>query len=171
MATVPRCFRPGRRWSWSSTTPCRDGGYRIVLHGEHRFELADGDVRHLDDGPLREARVLRIEEPYVSDVDPAILDLRDDLIRALGSLAGALDGQFPIQTAQLAELEDAGVCFEGLVNAVVSALDLSPLRKQSLLADALIERATNLRGILRSRVSMMELLQPFQHLARHAEHN
>jgi len=149
-----------------------EGGYRIVLHGEYRFELAaeapPGDGA---DGLLRLALVRRLEEPFLSDIDPEIMALRDELVASLGALAGALGGRFPIDAGQLAELDDADVSFEGLVNAVASALDLSPLRKQALLADALPERARNLRGLLRSRVSMMELLRPFQHLATHADRN
>lgn len=149
--------------------PTSEGGYAIVLHGEHRFELAERP-RSLADGLLREARVRRIDEPFISDVDPRIVELRAELLGSLGSLAQGTDG-FAIDRTQLAELDSSDIPFESLVNAVASALDLSPLRKQSLLADPLPDRARNLRGILRSRVSMMDLLAPFRHLAEHADRN
>ncbi len=168
---APEIFSAGTAVQVIEHAALAEGGCRIVLHGEYRFELSDGNLCDTAAGPLHEAIVRRIDEPYLSDVDPAIIALRDDLLSSLGSLANALGGRFPIQTSQLAELDSDDISFEGLVNAVASALDLSPLRKQSLLADHLAERAQNLRGILRSRVSMMELLRPFQHLADHAEHN
>lgn len=168
---APEIFSAGTAVRVIEHTPLSEGGCRIVLHGEYRFELSDGGQRDVGDGPLHEALVRRIDEPFVSNVDPAIMALRDELLTLIGSLANALGGRFPIHVSQLAELDSEEVCFEGLVNAVASALDLSSLRKQSLLADDLPERAKNLHGILRSRVSMMELLRPFQYLALHAEHN
>lgn len=165
----PELFSAGTAVALVEHGPTENGGYAIVLHGEHRFELAELP-RSLEGGLLREARVRRLEEPFVSDIDPIIVEMREELIRALATLARGT-GDFPIDSDQLAELESEDVPFEGLVNAVASALDLSPLRKQSLLADALPERARNLRGILRSRVSMMDLLAPFRHLAGYADRN
>ncbi len=167
--TSPELFSAGTAVVVVEHGPTEEGGYAIVLHGEHRFELAEMP-RYLADGLLREARVRRLDEPFVSDVDPSVMELRDELLAALGTLATD-HGGFAIDNEQIAELDSDDVPFESLVNAVASALDLSPLRKQSLLADALPERARNLRGILRSRVSMLKLLAPYRHLAAHAEHN
>jgi len=144
-----------------------DGGCRVLIYGEYRFEVR----RELGRGPLREALVEPLKEPYLSDVDPEVIAVRDDLVHVIGTLAEQLDDHFPLSHEQLSTLRDDDVPFETFVNSVAASLDVSPIRKLALLADALPERARNLLAILKSRQTILELLRPYRHLARRAAVN
>jgi len=51
-----------------------------------------------------------------------------------------------------------------LTNRLAAGLDLPPLRKQMLLAEAPLARAEEIAGILRSRLKLLASLRPFRHL-------
>lgn len=164
----------GRSTVFPAGTACRileheaqtDGTLHLLVRGEYRFEVA----REVGEGPVREALVRPLHEPYCSDVDPGVMALRDQLSAAVDTLVRGRDAGLPLDADQLASLGD-GVSFEVFVNSVASTLDLSPLRKLSLLADTLPERAENLVAILRSRETLLGLLRPYRHLASNAEIN
>ncbi len=146
--------------------PTDEGGCRILLRGEFRFEVTE----HVGGTLLPEAIVERLPEPFVSDVDPDVMALRDELARILGALSRSQAE--PMTWAEdLLLPEDKPLPFEGFVNRVAAGIDATPLRKLSLLADSLPQRANNLLSILRSRHTLLLLLQPYQHLARGAEFN
>ncbi len=146
--------------------PTDEGGCRILLRGEFRFEVTE----QLEGSILPEAIVERQREPFVSDVDPDVMALRDELSRTLGVLAQAQTE--PMTWAEDLMLTDGeSMSFEGFVNRIAAGIDATPLRKLSLLADPLPERAQNLLSILRSRNTLLKLLQPYRHLALGAEFN
>lgn len=143
-----------------------EGGVGFVLRGEFRFELqleVPGELH-------REALVERVEEPFLSELDPGIVALREELLTCSCSLSEKLGESFPLAPDHLFELRGVP-SFEELVNSLASHLDLPPLRKQELLIDDLPERAERLLAILRSRRKIFELLEPYRHLARHSAKN
>lgn len=143
-----------------------EGGVGFVLRGEFRFELrleVPGEL-------YREALVERVDEPFLSELDPGIVALREELLTCSCSLSEKLGQGFPLAPDHLCELRGAP-SFEELVNSLASHLDLPPLRKQELLADDLPERAERLLAILRSRRTIFELLEPYRHLAARSSEN
>jgi len=143
-----------------------DGGVSFVLRGEFRFEVR----RILGGGEQREAEVEPVPEPFVSEIDPDVMALREELLECSASLAQSLGERFPLASDHLLELGE-GPSFEELVNSLASHLDLTPVRKQQLLINDLPGRALELRSILRSRRRILELLDPYRHLAVRAEEN
>ena len=143
-----------------------DEGCEIVLLGQYRFEVE----KELAVGPGRRAVVRRVLEPAVSEVDPGIRGVRDELIDCISSLGHDLGGRFPLDREQIWELRD-DLSFEEVVNLVAARLDLPVLRKLRLLHDNLPDRANNLLAILRNRRQVLDALGPFRHLAGGSELN
>lgn len=147
--------------------PGDDGGCLVRLRGQFRFEI---EAETEGDGPLREILVQPLREPHCSDVDPAVMELREALEQTMGLLAHELGAEVQAGRDMLDVLRDE-LTFEPFVNRLAVRLDLSPLRKLTLLADSLPERAKNLLAILRTRRSLLGLLEPYRHLAGKAAEN
>lgn len=139
-------------------------GWHVVLHGEFRFALE----RELDHGPLREALVRPVVEPWLNERDAGIQAVRGTILDLLRSLAEELGECFPLSDT-VAELGDCA--FEELVNRVAADVDLPALRKLELLSEALPERGLSILSILRSRQQVMNMLRPLRRLARSADLN
>lgn len=139
-------------------------GWHIVLHGEFRFALE----RELDHGPLRQALVRPLVEPWLNEHDAGIQAVRGSILELLRSLGEELGERFPLTDA-VGELDDCA--FEELVNRVAAEVDLPALRKLELLSEALPERGLSILSILRSRQQVMDLLRPLRRLARSADLN
>lgn len=140
-----------------------DGRYQITLEGEQRFSLLE-EVRDEGPplpGPCRRARVRPLPEDRISDHDPAVQELRDEISRLALRVAGEVGERFPLDRDELDELA-AGEELELLVNGMAAELDLPATRKLSLLAVPLVDRAEEVAGILRSRAQVLDLLRPFR---------
>lgn len=143
-----------------------DGRYQITLEGEQRFSLVEeveeipGDALPLP-GPCRRARVRPLPEDRVSDHDPAVVELRDEIARLALRVAGEMGERFPLDPDELTELT-LGRELELLVNGMAAELDVPATRKLSLLAAPLVDRAEEVAGILRSRAEVLDLLRPFR---------
>jgi Lon protease-like protein len=145
----------------------RIDGYEILLRGAFRFELK----QELSEHSYREAMVLPLEEPHLSDVDPGIMLLKDELLTCTGTLIEQLHERFPISEELQAAMREDVMDFEQVVNRIAATVDLSPMRKLQLLNESLPDRALELRSILRSQLKVLDLLHPFRHLERCATYN
>lgn len=140
-----------------------DGRYQITLEGERRFSLVE-EMQGGDPalpGPCRRARVRPLPEDQVSDHDPAVVELRDEISRLALRVASEVGDRFPLDRDELDELA-SGAELELLVNGMAAELDVPATRKLSLLAVPLVDRAEEVAGILRSRAEVLDLLRPFR---------
>lgn len=160
-------FPAGTAGRLIEVAPSGEGGCRVRLQGQFRFEIESETEGR---GPLREILVHPLHEPHCSDVDPAVMELREALERTMGLLAHDLGAEVQAGRDLLEVLRDE-LAFEPFVNRLAVRLDLSPLRKLTLLADNLPDRAKNLLAILRTRRSLLGLLEPYRHLAAKAAEN
>jgi hypothetical protein len=144
-----------------------DGRSNILLRGDFRFELR----RELEGGePYRQAVVRPVEEPWLNERDAGIVAVRAAILDFLERLAKEIGQPFPFDPDEREELTKH-CAFEELVNRIAASFDLPPLRKLQLLTESLPERGLSVLSILRSRVQVLDLLQPFRHLAAGSEHN
>jgi Lon protease-like protein len=143
-------------------------GARGVLHGAHRFALAEPPEEGAG-GSYPTALVRLLPEPPLDEHAPLLLALREELAERLEEARRALGEALPLRPGTLQKLVDAP--FEELVNRAAAALDVPPLRKVELLTLPLPDRAAEVAGILRSRTKLVALLQPYRHLALAAEQN
>ncbi len=145
-------------------------GARALLLGAHRFAVAEPpeeETRPLVSYPTALVRLL--PEPQLDEHAPLLRSLREELSSRLEEAVHVLGESRPLGVATLRRLREAP--FEELVNRSAAALDVPPLRKVELLTLPLPDRAAEVVGILRSRVKLVELLRPYQHLAMAAESN
>ncbi len=142
-------------------------GYEILLRGAFRFEVK----RELSENSYREAMVLPLEEPRLSEVDPGILMLKEELLTCTSSLIDQLREQFPVTEELLTTMREDELSFEHVVNRLAATVELSPIRKLQLLNESLPDRAVELLSILRSQLKVLELLYPFRHLERRSAYN
>lgn len=139
----------------------------VWLHGEQRFEL----TRDLTPGDYHHARVRLMDEPPVNEADAGIVAVRSSLLDLVRSLAEHLGESFPVPVEEAAELASSGYRFEEVVNRLAAELDLPPVRKLGLLLETLPERGLSMLSILQARKQVVDLLQPFRHLAPRADCN
>lgn len=159
-------LEPGCAGRLISHQPLADGRSYIVLLGEFRFAVE----RELGGRPWRQAVVRPLSE-HVPLVEAERADELEREIRALAAGVARLSaGRFPVDPAEIAAAGRGGGLME-LVNRLAARLDLPSLRKQTLLADAPLARAGEIAGILRSRLRLLESLDPFRHLAARPEAN
>ena len=135
-------------------------GCQIVLEGRHRFEIE----RVVPAGCWREGWVLPMDEPYVSELDPDVRELRRQILALVIELSAELGERFALGREQLHPLTQ-GLTFEAMVNHLAANLDMAPPKKLQLLRHALPERALYLLTILRSRRKVLDVLRPYRHLA------
>jgi len=145
--------------------PLEDGRSNIVLEGEFRFVID----REVGGRAYRQAVVRQLED------DPPLVDaergerLQRELVSLVADLVRASPDRAPLD---LAELAGSGrVPAHLLANRLAHQLDLPALRKQMLLAEEPLDRAREVAGILRSRVTLLRTLAPYRHLAPSAEQN
>jgi Lon protease-like protein len=146
--------------------PLDEGRSNIVLEGEFRFVVE----REIEGRPYRRAlvRVLDDQVPLLQ------AERAEQLAREISDLAAAVahesGDRFPVDLGTLAGLGRPERLL-ALTNRLAAGLDLPALRKQSLLAEAPLERAEQVAGILRSRMKVLTSLRPYRHLAAAAERN
>ncbi len=146
--------------------PLEDGRSNIVLLGEFRFVLE----REVLGRPWRRAVVRPLAEPLPLVEHERIDQLERELARLVVAVTRESAGSFPVDLAGLAGLARPGRLLP-LVNRLAAGLDLPALRKQALLADAPLDRAEQVAGILRSRLKLLTSLRPWRHLAANAPLN
>jgi Lon protease-like protein len=109
-----------------------DGRFNIVLQGRQRFRI----VRETQGGAYRQALVEPLAEAAHDDASP--MRLRDEVLRALGRLAGEASLVLP-----------GGIPGATLVNALCQGLDLPAVEKLDLLGcDSVESRARRLVELL-----------------------
>ena len=162
---APTLLEPGCAGRLIGHEPLADGRFDIVLRGEFRFrlgrELPGRSFRRALVDPLEE-RVPLVEQERAERLEREIFEL----VAAVGRQSARA---LPVDPAALAGGDGRGLA--ALVNRLAAGLDLPALRKQSLLAEAPLERAEQLAGILRSRLKLVTSLGPFRHLAAAAPLN
>ncbi|MBZ0102552.1 MAG: LON peptidase substrate-binding domain-containing protein [Thermoanaerobaculia bacterium] len=163
---VSELLEPGCAGRLVAHQPLADGRSNIVLLGEFRFAVE----RELSGRPWRQAVV----RPLSEQVPLLEAERADELGREITALAAAVarlsEGRFPLDSAELGGAGRPGGLME-LVNRLAARLDLPALRKQTLLADEPLARAGEIAGILRSRLRLLDSLDPFRHLAARSEAN
>jgi len=145
-----------------------DGRSNIVLYGHFRFQVE----REVGGGtsPYRRAIVAPVDEPLLSEADPAIQAVRQGLFKELETLSAEMGQRLPVKLGELGGSEGP-LPFEELVNRIAAEIDLPALTKIRLLTEPLPERALRLLGVLRNRRQVLEILAPYRHLASDAELN
>lgn len=143
-----------------------DGRSDIVLEGEFRFAVE----REVAGRPYRRAVVHALPEEIAALDAERAAETHAELLRLSAAVARASGGRSPIDAARVARLADPDR-LPALANCLAAGLDLPPLRKQTLLAEAALDRARELAGILRSRLRLLEALAPYRGLAERAEEN
>jgi len=146
--------------------PLADGRSNIVLEGEFRFAVE----REVEGRPYRRALVHALPEGIAALDAERAAEAHAELLRLTAAVVRAAGARSPIDLALVAGL-GAPERLPELVNRLAAGLDLPALRKQSLLAEATLDRARELAGILRSRVRLLDALGPFRHLAERAREN
>ena len=146
--------------------PLADGRSNIVLRGEFRFvlgrDLPGRSYRRAYVTPLDD-RVAAIDADAADALEREVVDLAVAVARESGPRA-------PFDVAGLAGLGRPGRLVR-LVNRLAADLDLPAERKQSLLAEPPLARASEIAGILRSRVKVLTSLRPYRHLSAAAGEN
>jgi len=156
---------PGCAGRLISHEPLADGRSNIVLEGLYRFTIE----QEVEGEPYRRAEIQKLGEPLGGlDVD-RVDELREEILSLISSLADVTaGGQIDLDSLRgLGRIDDLPT----IVNRLAAGLDLPPLRKQSLLAEAPLARAAEMAGILRSRVRLLRSLAPFRHLAANSQLN
>jgi len=149
-----RLLEPGTAARVLTIEPLPGGRSELLLEGEFRFEL----LRLYGGAPYRQARIAELpEEPFLGTPEERCLVAEQ--LRAFAAGFEALRG--------LAAEKD----FARLVNGLVAALDLPPLRKQLLLAGDLTLRAREVAEILLRRRKFESTLAPFRRFALRPEWN
>ncbi|MEM1204133.1 MAG: LON peptidase substrate-binding domain-containing protein [Acidobacteriota bacterium] len=143
-----------------------DDGCEIVLRGEFRFELEKEVSGHLG----REALVRPVTEPSLSEQDPDVLHLRQEILQRTSRLSEELGNRFDLGADEMRDLS-GDLTFEAMVNHLAANMEMSPVRKLQLLRHTVSERALHLLTILRSRQQVLDVLRPYRHLAADAERN
>jgi len=159
-------YEPGCAGRLVEHEPLADGRSNIVLEGEFRFEI-EGLV---EGRPYRRARVRPLADGVPAVEHERVSRLESELARLVAAVAAAAGAAFPIDLGTLAGLGSPG-SLAPLANRLAAGLDLPALRRQSLLAEPLLERAEQVAGILRSRLKVLGFLAPFRHLADAARSN
>lgn len=163
---APEVFPGGTAGLLVDVEPLTDGRSNILLHGDFRFEIE----HEVDANPYRRAMVRPLAEPRLVEDDAGILTVRRGLLELVGALSEEIGDHFPLQREQFGD-EAESLPFELLVNRIAAEIDLPPMTKIQLLADALPERAVNLLDLLRNRHQVLDVLRPFRHLATDSELN
>ncbi len=141
-----------------------DEGFHVVLEGCHRFEIE----RVVPAGFWREGWVQPMDEPYVSELDPDVQELRRQILALVIELSEELGERFALGREALQHLTQ-GLTFEAMVNHLAANLDMAPPKKLQLLRHALPDRALYLLTILRSRQKVLDVLRPYRHLAPYSD--
>jgi Lon protease-like protein len=145
--------------------PLEDGRSNIVLEGEFRFVID----REVGGRPYRRALVRPLcEEPPLVDAERGER-LQREIVALLADLVRASPDRSPLDLAALGG--SARLPAHVLANRLADQLDLPALRKQMLLAEEPLDRAREVAGILRSRVTLLRTLAPYRHLAPFADTN
>ena len=145
--------------------PEPEGVIRLHLRGAVRFAIEEESP----EAPYRRAMVRLVAEPELDEGAPEVRQVRRRLEERLLEVRDKLGDHAPIGADEVGRALAAP--FEEMVNRVATALDVPPLRKLELLACSLPERAEQVLGILRSRLTLARLLGPYRHLAAAAEWN
>jgi Lon protease-like protein len=161
----PAVLEPGCAGRLVAHAPLADGRSDIVLAGEFRFRLE----RELPGRAYRRALVATLEERVPLIEHERAERLEREIVELLASVGRASRRALPVDPAAVGSTD--GRQLAALVNRLAAGLDLPALRKQSLLAEAPLERAEQVAGILRSRLKLLTSLGPFRHLAGAAELN
>lgn len=136
-----------------------DGRYDVTLEGERRFALIE-EISGLTN-PYRRARVRPLPDDRLDEADPAVSELREEILGLALGVASEMGDAFPVGSDELALLDGRGG-IEPLVNGLAAELDLPAERKLSLLAAPLADRALEVAGILKSRQRVLDLLRPYR---------
>jgi len=137
--------------------PLADGRSNIVLAGEFRFRV-DREIAHQ---PYRVAEVSALSERLPLVDHERISACQQELLALTAAVVERSGERSPIDLAELAGLGAEGR-LAALANRIAARLDVPPPRKQSLLAMPPLERAEEIAGILRSRVTVLDCLAPYR---------
>lgn len=162
---IGELLQPGCAGLLVEHQPLEDGRSNILLEGEFRFVID----REVGGRPYRRALVRKLPESLPLIDAERGEQLQRQLVGLVERLIRAQPDGSPLDLAALGGT--ASRPLPALVNRLAAQLDLPPLRKQTLLAREPLERAEEVAGILRSRITLLDTLAPYRHLAVHAENN
>jgi len=160
----PEVFACGTAGRLSHLEMLDDGRSNIVLCGEFRFLVE----KEIESAPYRQALIVPVTEPFVSETLSDVAELRSDIAASVLVLSRRMGSRFPVRL-DAAQVQSAPL--QRLVNTVAAELDLPIENKLDLLHRDLLERAERVRSILESRIRVLDLLDPYRRSSAHPELN